>query len=97
MCEVLIVEGTHMMVRAEGHATGSEACCAGISTLLYALAGFLKNDERAEIYETTLEEAKANIVFTGAKWAKGALEMTKIGFLQLEKAYPECMKVEILD
>lgn len=97
MTEVLIVDGEYMMVRAKGHATGSSACCNGISTLLYSLAGFLKNDHRAHVDELTLEEANAHIVFTGAKWAKGALEMTKIGFLQLEQAFPECLRVEILE
>lgn len=97
MCEVLIVDGEYMMVMAKGHATGSSACCNGISTLLYSLAGFLQNDARAKVDELTLEEADARIVFTGDKWAKGAFEMTKIGFLQLEQAYPECLKVEILE
>lgn len=97
MCEVLIVDGEMMMVRANGHATGSSACCNGISTLLYSLAGFLQNDARACIDELTLEEADARIVFTGAKWAKGAMQLVKIGFLQLERAFPEYMRVEVLE
>lgn len=97
MCEVLIVDGEYMMVRARGHATGSSACCNGVSTLLYSLAGFLKNDERATIDEIKLEEADASIVFTGGKWAKGAMQLVKIGFLQLEEAFPAFLRVEVLE
>ena len=97
MCEVVLVQGEYMMVRAKGHATGSELCCAGISTLLYSLAGFLRNDQRAEVEEMKMESADVELVFKGGKWARGAFEMCKIGLLQLQMAYPQYMSVEIIE
>lgn len=97
MCEVLIVDGAYMMVQAKGHATGSQDCCSAVSSLVYALAGFLKNDAQTRVDELTLNDADARIVFAGKEEAKGALQMAKIGFLQLQMAYPEFLRVDVLE
>lgn len=97
MCDVLIVDGEMMMIRARGHATGSQDCCSGVSTILYSLAGYLRNDPQAKIDELTLQEADAGIVFRGGKDARGAFLMAKIGLLQLEKAYGEYMRVNVME
>lgn len=96
MCDVLIVDGELMMVSAKGHATGSQDCCTAVSTLMYTLAGYLKNDPEARIDMVQLEEADARVIFAGGKEARGAFQMAKIGFLQLQKAYGQYLSVNVM-
>lgn len=97
MCEVLIVDGNMMMVSANGHATGSQDCCTAVSAILYSLAGFLQNDTETTLDEIALNPGDARLVFTGGKEARGALQMAKIGLLQLEKAYGDYLRVNVME
>lgn len=97
MCEVLIVDGNVMTVQALGHATGSQDCCTAVSTIMYALAGFLQNDAEATLDEVVLNPGEARLVFTGGKEARGALQMAKIGLLQLQKAYVDYLRVDVME
>ena len=97
MCEVLIVDGNVMTVQALGHATGSQDCCTAVSTIMYSLAGFLQNDAEATLDEVVLNSGDARLVFTGGKEARGALRMAKIGLLQLQRAYGDCLRVNVME
>ncbi|PWL46839.1 MAG: hypothetical protein DBY45_01850 [Clostridiales bacterium] len=79
-----------------GHATGSEKVCAAISSIVYALAGYLKNveDERGEKPPVIqLKSGFSSFRFSG-KEAKSAYDMAVIGLMQLEKQYPEFIQFE---
>ena len=53
-------------ILATGHATGSEQVCAGISAIIYSLAGWLKNSD-CEVQELTLEKDLTKLVAHFAK------------------------------
>ena len=83
----------------DGHATGSEEVCAGISALMYSLEGFLRNHEE----ELFLHSAKLDKPGYGyisfeleepAKNITGAFELVTIGLLQIADSYPEFCTVE---
>ncbi|MBD5161432.1 MAG: ribosomal-processing cysteine protease Prp [Oscillibacter sp.] len=86
------------LLSARGHATGSEAGCAFISGILYALAGYLSNAEAegcARIGRMKLEPGDVSIRAQGGERIQAAFDMAVIGLLQLEKQYPELVRVEI--
>ena len=74
-----------------GHATGSETVCAAISSVVYALAGYLKNTVTGEAREQPVVELKSGFSsfrFAG-KEAESAYDMAVIGLMQLAQKYPE--------
>ena len=87
-------EGEHMLVSASGHAAGSEAACAGISALLFALAGFLHTDGGTTIRSCRLESGYALLDFSGGASAEAAFRMTAVGLRQIARGYPSCVAVE---
>ena len=81
-------------IQFDGHATGSEEVCAGISALMYSLEGFLRNHED----ELFLHSAKLDKPGYGyisfeledhAKNITGAFELVTIGLLQIAESYPD--------
>ena len=87
-------DGLYVLI-AKGHATGSPEVCAAVSCLLYTLAGWLKNrkgEKRPCV--CNMSEAHANIIWDG-EGAETAFEIMMIGFLQLAKAFPKYICVEI--
>ena len=85
--------GNRCILSAKGHATGSPEVCAGVSAILYALAGYLINHD-IKISEQRMEDADVHLEFTGGEGAVAAYEMAVIGLLQIEKAHPEFIQVK---
>ena len=78
-----------------GHATGSERVCAAISGLVYALAGFLANDEDTEMLAQWMEPGDVSLQFICGERGKAALQLVLIGLMQIEKAHPDYIKTKI--
>ena len=84
----------------KGHATGSEAVCAAVSSVVYALAGFLENtiDETdAKWIDRRLESGDAVLaVFCqGREDIPAAFHMAVIGLLQIEQLTPDLVEVSV--
>lgn len=82
-----------------GHAgygqAGKDIVCASASTLAYTLLGFLENCPTVEDLDTIERSGEMEIACKGSgKYIKTAFTMTAIGFLQLEKAYPQNVRVD---
>lgn len=89
--------GDRCYLTARGHATGSVEVCAGISAILYALAGYLVNvDEsrRIDILDLSVRDANVKVDFYGDDGSVAAFEMAVIGLLQIAKANPEFLHVK---
>ena len=89
-------DGNRYVLHAAGHATGSPEVCAAISGILYALAGYVRNDADGSTlaYDERLESGEANLHFRGGAGAAGAFEMAVIGLKQIEARYPDLLQVE---
>ena len=82
------------IVQATGHATGSEKVCAGVSTLMYAIAGWAINSEDTLAYhKSKLDSGSAYVEFSGGEDAKTVYKLAYIGFKQIAEKYPENIKV----
>lgn len=90
--------GRHLLF-LQGHATGSETVCAGISSIVYALAGYLCNAEEhvQEIYRKDLEEGKVLLSCQGDDCVTAAYTMAAVGLAQIARQYPEYLAVELSD
>lgn len=84
-----------LRICAEGHATGSEAACAAVSAIMYALAGWLLNEngEGAELEKSELRAGYAEIIFSGGEAARTAYEMAVIGLMQIAQAEPKRVSI----
>lgn len=91
-------DGNRRILSAKGHATGSVECCAAISGILYALAGYLSNvefQERIEWHSRHIKDGDVYFdVYVGEK-ADVAFEVAACGLLQIQKTYPQFIQVEI--
>lgn len=81
----------------QGHATGSEAACAGISAILYALEGYLALNETARLREVRMKSAEVVLDYEGGEDVETAYEMAVVGLVRLSTAYPEQIRVEVAD
>ncbi len=82
-------------IEAQGHAEGDPKACAAASALLYAIGGYLLNEKRGvELEAMRLESGDGMFRFRGGVRAEAAFHMAAIGFLQLERAVPEQVKVK---
>lgn len=77
----------------KGHATGSPEVCAGLSAIVYALAGWIENN-REHIHATPqtvvdLRPGDTCIFFHGDHVAAAAYQMAEIGIAQLAKSCAE--------
>lgn len=87
-------EGGRYLLSVKDHATGSPVVCAAVSGLCYALAGYLANAEDVTVYNRRMEPGDVLLHFRGDQQAQGAFEAVVIGLLQMEKKYPELVRVE---
>lgn len=89
------IEDEHGSLTAEGHAeyapAGQDICCAGISTMIYALAGYLTNADDVEISAMEMEPGRVLIEADGE--IEQAFLMTYIGLQQLAEKFPENLEV----
>ena len=81
----------------EGHAgysdNGNDIVCAGASAIAYTLLGYLINlDINTLDYKDHSGDFFVNCE-TDDERVEIAFEMAKIGFLQLENTYPQCVRV----
>jgi len=74
-----------------GHAGTTEACTA-VSAIIQALAGWVHNHEGG----ISLDKGEALIAFPRSEGADAVMDMTVIGLLQIEKAAPGAVKVEVI-
>ena len=78
-------------VVSTGHAGSGESCTA-VSAILGALAGWVNNN----VGKFTLDKGEAMIAFPKNDGAEAVMDMTVIGLLQVQKAAPEDVKVELV-
>ncbi len=77
------------------HATGSPQVCAGVSAIVYALAGWLANFGDPEHDTVILESGEAFFSIDSPKQGvEAAFSLTIIGLLQIAKAHPDHLRVE---
>lgn len=90
--------GNWYTVTAKGHATGSQEVCAAVSSLLYALAGYVKNEKKSlSSAEWSIDSGDVFVLFRGGEKARAVFDMTVIGLLQIEKSHPEYIRVERME
>lgn len=81
-------------IEAEGHALfnpGNDIVCSAVSALFYAFAGFLHNDSKVRRADIHLNSGDAKIKAKGD--IQQAFDVFMIGLLQIEKAYPDNLKI----
>lgn len=86
-------QGDRCLLSVRGHAVGSEAVCAAVSGLVYALAGYLVNCEGVLLYNKVLDSGQALLHFRGEEGAQAAFQMAVIGLAQIAKAHPAQVEV----
>lgn len=74
-----------------GHA-GTAQSCTAISAILGALAGWVENNAG----KYSLDKGEAMIAFPNNDGAEAVMDMTVIGLLQVQKAAPEDVKIELV-
>lgn len=79
-------DGDLFTLAVRGHATGSEEVCAGVSAIVYALAGWAENYAEADV-RTELESGDALVTFRGGSEAEAAFDMAVIGLQQIEAGH----------
>ena len=83
-------------ISAEGHALfnpGNDIVCSAVSALFYAFAGFLYNDSKVRRFGIHLDSGDAKIKAKGD--IKQAFDVFIIGLLQIEKAYPSFIHIDL--
>ena len=79
----IATNGEELVLAAQGHATGSVEACAGVSAILYALAGFVINEMPGAATALKLEPGKAEICCPDTEKLRTAFEMAAIGLAQI--------------
>ncbi len=82
-------------IKLDGHAKGSEKVCTAISSLCFALLGYLKNAKEVETKKSEYQSGKVDIEFVGGASAEAVFKMFCIGLLQIEKKYPKFISVDV--
>ena len=90
--------GNEKELIVKGHATGSTEICAAVSGIVYALAGWMQNNEehlkhKPEPY-IDLREGDASIYFRGDQCAAAAFDVAYIGLAQIAQTHPEFVTIE---
>ena len=84
-------------VRADGHATGSAEACAGVSAILFALAGWLENSGVWRHSSTVkMRSGGAELLFVKSGDTEAVMDMTVIGLAQIAAKYPDSVALEII-
>ena len=88
-------DGGRWRFSAEGHATGAPEACSGVSALLFALAGWLRNAPPGVAPgEISLAPGRAVIAFSGGAQAAAAAALTEIGLRQIAARSPAAARVD---
>lgn len=88
------IDGGSYALSLRGHAgynPGNDPVCAGVSSLLFALLGYLRNNSGhiTEVRAMAYESGEADIDLDGDMTLRPAFEMAVIGLLQIAQKYPE--------
>lgn len=82
-----------LYLSAKDHAESSALVCAGISSIMYALAGFILNEMGSENCRISLDSGFAKVSCECTDRTLPAFEMAIIGLLQINLSYPQEMKI----
>ena len=93
-------EDAHLLM-LDGHANyanhGEDIVCAGASSLVYALLGWLENNsEDLEYVNADVHEGDVKIACEGGEKTAAVFEMTAVGLLQLADSYPDHVAIDIV-
>ena len=97
MVEVLAVYDTpHYTLTSKGHATGSDKACAAVSSIMYALGGWVLNHRAILPHaDVTLGKGDAKVYAVGGSDLQAAFETAVLGLMQVAKSEPERVKVKV--
>jgi len=87
------------LLMLDGHANyadhGEDIVCAGASSIVYALLGWLENNsEDLEYVNADVHEGDVKIACEGGEKTAVAFEMAAIGLLQLADSYPDHVEIQ---
>ena len=86
-------KGERFCCRAQGHADyaqeGEDIVCAGISTILYALAGYIANSRM----ESSIRMEPGDVEITCSGNAQQVFLMAYIGLSQLAEKFPKNISI----
>lgn len=95
MVEIVFEEaGNRFYLAMYGHAgynPGNDVVCAGVSAIIYALAGYIANAEGLKVNSDKYEPGEAEFDVEGD--ARQAFEMAYIGLAQISQEYPDNVQV----
>lgn len=74
-----------------GHA-GTEKSCVAVSAIIQALAGWVENN----VGQYALDKGEAKIIMPRGGGSDVAMDVAVIGLLQVQKAAPDDVRVEII-
>ena len=80
--------GGRYSLRARGHAYGSPAVCAAASALIWALEGWLRGAEGAEVEEARLAPGDALLVWRGGAGSDEVFRLVETGLRQIAATRP---------
>lgn len=89
-----VSEGREFVLEAHNHA-GDSKVCAGVSAIIYALAGWCDNEIKEGHCIIELAPGSAFIGFKGGKKAETAYDVTVLGLKQIERSHPDEIVVEL--
>lgn len=86
-------DNAHLLM-LNGHADyamhGEDIVCAGASSIVYALLGWLENhSDDLEYIDSDVHEGDVRIACEGGEQTAAVFAMTAIGLLQLADSYPD--------
>ena len=89
--------GGQCRIAMTGHAghgpPGADIVCAGVSSLVQALHGYLKNNQDVQVYEAERTAGFASYRFKDNGQSGPAYDLVRIGLLQIQKSYPGCLTI----
>jgi hypothetical protein len=75
-------DGSHYTVDIREHASDAESC-AGISAIVYALVGYLHNNDDVQTIRERVQPGDFRVEFVGEENAEAVFYMTYIGIAQI--------------
>ena len=89
--------GLTMVGHADYAACGEDIVCAGASSIVYALLGWLENNsEDLTLCNADIHSGDVQILCEGGERTAAAFEMMAIGLMQIADAYPSHVEIEIV-
>ena len=93
-------DNAHLLM-LDGHANyarrGEDIVCAGASSIVYALLGWLENhSEDLDCVDADVHEGNVKIACEGGEKTAAVFEMAAIGLLQLADSYPDHVAIDIV-